>query len=181
MELSNTALCGVWFCSCASPRIECNAPCRPIKNRRRAAAVMQARKHEKKASVAPTSVNVPIIRGKPALSANTCNGATLLSRVVASPWKPRTSVYAHRKKKSPVRIALHFTARGMLVSGSRASEPSDVALSKPTELNIASTKPSRSCCGVTPSERKLPHVDMRSILDQNAHRNGADQCDRSRL
>jgi hypothetical protein len=44
-------------------------------------------------------------------------------------------------KKAPARIALWMTARGIVFSGLRASEPSVVALSKPTKLNSASTSP----------------------------------------
>ena len=64
--------------------------------------------------------------------------------------KHRHRVQEEKTKKMPITIALRMIAEGIVRKGSFALQPSEAALSKPTKLKSASTRPSRTWSAVTP-------------------------------
>ena len=115
----------------------------------RAAAVTQASVHANKLTSAPISMTNPST-GTPPTSDKTRIGAGLVPKSWPAIRKPRTSAYAQSVNIAPTRMALRITARGIVFNGFRASLPSVVALSNPTKLNSARTRPSRTPPPVTP-------------------------------
>ena len=71
----------------------------------------------------------------------------------------------------PITMALRMIAEGIVRKGSLASEPSEAALSKPTKLKSASTRPSRTWSAVTPVRSICARSTMLWLREQRRDQN----------
>ena len=106
----------------------------------RAPAFMQDRARAKKLTIAPIEISTPI-HFMPRFSLRVVSGASSWSSGGVLPASACVSTYVMKTKNAPVSSRLAMTARGMVISGLRASSPKAVAHSKPTRLKIATTTP----------------------------------------
>src|ERR1700755_591959 len=116
----------------------------------RAVELTDASVQEKKLNKMPMSISIPR-RPQPIECASALTGASLSASDMPLPSNPSTTTYAITMKNAPATSTLCTTERGMDLSGSFASEPSDVELSKPEKPNTTSTTPASAPLGGAPS------------------------------
>ena len=141
----------------------------------RAAAVMQARKHEKKLTTAPRSVSVPTSGGNPAFCASTCNGAgALVQSLRFASKRQHFRVGAQKEEQAGQNRAPLYGSRdaGQRIPGFRTERCRAFKSHRAEDReHQAQAKLFRSDA----LQRELPHVGAPSVLDDNADRDDGNQ------